>query len=178
MLTNADITLYNYVETPQKQEWIGTQIRGVSFYTKQETAAEKTGLASYSNCAPLRLNVVFNIFPPYAPAASVIVTAQTAVLFPSMVVTVISAFPAEIPETSPVTDTVAFVSSLLVHSTVLSVASSGSTVATSVSFAATSRVSADLFSVTPVTAVLGRFAFRRKCLCCCVKFSLGDISNP
>lgn len=46
MLTNADITLYNYVETPQKQEWIGTQIRGVSFYTKQETAAEKTGLVS------------------------------------------------------------------------------------------------------------------------------------
>lgn len=46
MVTNADITLYNYVETPQKQEWIGTQIKGVSFYTKQETAAEKTGLVS------------------------------------------------------------------------------------------------------------------------------------
>lgn len=103
--------------------------------------------------------------------------AQVAVLFPSVVVTVTSAAPAATPVTSPVSDTFAIPVSVLNHVTVLSVASAGSTVAVSVSFAATARDSVVLFNATPVTALRGCIAFRCKFLSAGIKCSLDYIPD-
>jgi hypothetical protein len=83
----------------------------------------------------------------------VTVTAQAAVLLPSVVVTVIVALPAAIPITVPVDDTEAAAALLLVHNTTLLAASAGVTVAVKVSEAPTARESVDLFKLTSVTAI-------------------------
>ena len=81
----------------------------------------------------------------------VTVTVQVSVLFPSAVLTVITAVPSATAVTLPFS-TVAMLGLSLAQLTALFVASAGATVAVSVSFAPSLRVSVFLFSVTPVTA--------------------------
>jgi len=92
-------------------------------------------------------------FPPlFVPVlAAVTVTAQVAVLLPSVVVTVIVAVPAFTPVTFPAELTVATAVSPDVHVTVWSDAVVGLTVAVSVSLDPAVRDSVDLFKETPVT---------------------------
>ncbi|MDD2970192.1 MAG: hypothetical protein PHT21_11585 [Lachnospiraceae bacterium] len=50
MITNADITIYNgYITDDGLNAYQETQIKGVSFYTKQETTTDETGLSSADN---------------------------------------------------------------------------------------------------------------------------------
>jgi hypothetical protein len=81
----------------------------------------------------------------------VMVTAQVAVLFPSVVVAVIVAVPADIPITVPVEETVATLEALLLHNTTLFAASAGMTVALKVSEAPTVMLADALFKNTSVT---------------------------
>jgi hypothetical protein len=81
----------------------------------------------------------------------VTVTEQVAVLLPSVVVTVMVAFPADIPTTAPVDDTEATAELVLLHNTTLFAASAGVTVAVKVSEAPTARDSELLFKLTSVT---------------------------
>jgi hypothetical protein len=73
-------------------------------------------------------------------------------LLPSVVVTVIVAFPAATAVTKPLDETLATESALLLHVTVLFVALEGATVAVNVSVLPTARLVDVLFNVTPVTA--------------------------
>jgi hypothetical protein len=98
------------------------------------------------------VDVLFKDTPVTATGAALTVTAQVAVLFPSSVVTVIVALPADTPETMPLNDTEATVLLLLLHITFLLVALEGSIVATKVSDPPTVRLVMVLLSVTPVTA--------------------------
>ena len=79
------------------------------------------------------------------------VIAQVAVLFPSSVVTVIFAVPADAAVTNPLSFTVATASLLLLHATVLLLALAGATVAVSCVVAVTFIVVSVLFRETPVT---------------------------
>jgi hypothetical protein len=81
----------------------------------------------------------------------VTLTAQVAVLLPSVVVTVMVALPAAIPITAPFDDTEATLGALLLHNTTLFAASAGVTVAVKVSEAPTARDSVLLFKLTSVT---------------------------
>ena len=79
------------------------------------------------------------------------VTVQVAVLPPSFVVTVMMAVPADFAVISPFSSTDATSGLSLLHSTLLSVASSGDTVATRVTFSSSMRVSSFLSRATLVT---------------------------
>jgi hypothetical protein len=83
----------------------------------------------------------------------VTVTVQVAVLLPSVVVTVMVALPADIPITSPVDDTEATATLLLLHNTTLFAASTGITVAVKVSVPPTARDSEVLLRCTSLTAI-------------------------
>jgi hypothetical protein len=85
-----------------------------------------------------------------AAVAAVTVTAQVAVLFPSAVVTVIVAVPADLAVTVP-PDTVATSELLVVQLTFLFVASPGLTVAVRVSVPPAARERLVLFRLTPLT---------------------------
>jgi hypothetical protein len=95
--------------------------------------------------------VLFNDTPVTLTNASVTVTAQVAVLLlPSAVVTVMVALPADIAVTVPF-DTLATALLLLLHVTVLFVASAGETVAVNVSDVLLTRLRSVLFRDTLVT---------------------------
>ncbi len=83
------------------------------------------------------------------------VTTQTAVLAPSFVVTVIVAVPGPTAVTTPVEDTLATAVLLDFQLTDLSVALLGATVAFSADLSPVSRVSLDVFNVTPETGTTG-----------------------
>jgi predicted secreted protein len=105
--------------------------------------------------------VLFNVTLVTGIAAACTVTAQVAVFPPSCVVTVIVDFPSPMKFTTPPADTVATDGSLLVQVTVLLVAFAGATVAVSVSAASpTVFLRLLLFSVTPVTGIVWKFATR------------------
>jgi hypothetical protein len=82
----------------------------------------------------------------------VTLTAQVAVLMPSVEVTVTVALPADIPITSPVDDTEATAVLLLLHNTILFAASAGVTLAINVSEEPTARESVFLLRDTLLTA--------------------------
>ena len=83
------------------------------------------------------------------------VTVQAAVLAPSAVVTVMVALPEPMAVTFPLLSTVATAVLLDVQVTLLSVASLGATVAVSRSEPPTVSPRLVLFSVTPVTGMVG-----------------------
>jgi hypothetical protein len=97
------------------------------------------------------VDVLFRDMPVTGIVDALTVTAQVDVLLPSVVVTVIVAFPAAMPETTPLDDTVAMPAALLLHVTALFVALVGATVAVSVSVPPIVRLVDDLFKVTLVT---------------------------
>ena len=92
---------------------------------------------------------------PLLPLLLLTVTVQVAVLPPSAVVTVMVAEPALTAVTFPLASTVATAVLLDAQVTALSVAPLGATVAVSRSEPPTVRVVLVLFSVTPVTAMVG-----------------------
>jgi hypothetical protein len=98
----------------------------------------------------LRLTLVTAVVPPPPP---VTLTAQVAVLLPSVVVTVIVALPTAIPITVPVDDTEATAALLLLHNTTLFTASAGVTAAVKVSEAPTARDRVFLFRDTSLTEI-------------------------
>jgi len=95
---------------------------------------------------------LLTLTPVTATGALVTVTAQLAVLAPSVVVTVIVALPAALAVTSPSAETEAMASALDDQATLASVASAGLTVAVSRPVALTVRERLDLSRLTPLTA--------------------------
>ena len=91
-----------------------------------------------------------------ATAFASTVTAQVAVLPPSVVVTVMVAEPAFTPVTTP-SATDATASSELLQLTLLSAASSGLTVAVSVTLSPSLMVTSTMSRLTPLTATLVPF---------------------
>jgi hypothetical protein len=95
--------------------------------------------------------VLFRLTPLTPTVVMLTVTVQFAVKFPSSVLTVIIAVPADTAFTSPPADTVATLSLSLVQLTFLFVALAGETVAVRVSLPLTAIVVTGLFSLTPLT---------------------------
>ena len=96
-------------------------------------------------------SVLSRLTPVTATVAASTVMEQVAVLPPSLVLTVMVALPGLPARTSPLS-TATTAASLVVQVTVLSVASSGVTVAVRVAFSPDFRVSSVLSRLTPVTA--------------------------
>src|SRR5699024_5561558 len=93
------------------------------------------------------------VTPVTAVVLAVTVKVQTAVLLPSLVVTVMSALPALTAVTLPLLSTVAIAASDDANVTVLSDAVDGATVATKLPVAPSSNDKVVLSNVTPVTAI-------------------------
>ena len=111
-----------------------------------ETVAVSVSVAFGANVSV----VLFRLTPV---TGTVTVTAQVAVLLPSVVVTVIVAVPAAPAVTFPAVETVATLVLLLLQVTFLFVALLGEIVAVSVSVAFGANVSVVLFRLTPVTGM-------------------------
>jgi hypothetical protein len=104
-------------------------------------------------CEEAPLAVTLTKVTEIVGAVTVTVTAQVAVLWPSAVVTVITALPADTALTRPLEDTVATAALPLLHVTFLFVALDGAMVALKVSELPTVIVVEVLFRDTPVTAI-------------------------
>ena len=112
------------------------------------------------NCFVLPVSTVVDVLSSEMPstATALTVTSQDAVKLPSVVVAVIVAVPAVTPVTLPLLSTVATDVLLLLHVTVLTLASFGATVAES---CATSPIAISLVVGLTVTPVTGTFFMKR-----------------